>query len=361
MSIGWRLAWADLRSHRRLVSGLVVLVFVPLYSGLLLGGYGRSIETIERRVRPLLVVQEANTVGEIAGSRIPASTAQVLRRRGVSDAVAEVHAVTGERIDLATLVRGVELDRYRDIESPPLVAGRLLSRDDPPRSVLVGERLADRRGVGVGDVLPIRGRDFTVVGVFALGTFADNEAWVPIGAAQEVLGWGSDVSLFVIPDEGVLRPGDALPGGLVVAQRGDIQVLAHEWLPLLRLIDVAVRALEVGAAVIVVMVLWRITWLRRRELGVVRLVGLPRATSSAYLLSHALAIVPTAMALGWVLAAMTARLVVTERFGFPVESRIDAVVVARTLGSAAAVFALGLIVPLVRLHRQPLAGLLRSR
>lgn len=361
MTIGWRLAWADLRSHRRLVFGLIVLVLVPVYAGLLLGGYARSIETIERRVRPLLIVQEANTVGEIAGSRIPAATEQVLRRRGVSDAITEVHAVTGERMDLATLVRGVELQRYRDVEQPPLVAGRLLTSDDPRRTTLVGERLAERRGVEPGDVLAIRGRDFDVVGIFALGTFADNEAWIPLEAAQEVLGWGTDVSLFVIPDEGVLHPGDVLPGGLVVARRGDIEILAHEWLPLLALIGVAARALQIGAAVILLMVLWRITWLRRRELGVVRLVGLPRAASTAYLLYHASAIVPTAMVLGWILAAFTAEVVATERFGFPVEARIDAVVVARTLGSAAAVFALGLIVPLVRLHRQPLASMLRAR
>jgi len=359
VSVGWRLARRDLVTHRGLAIGLGLLVAVPLSTTLVLDGYVRAIDEIRRETRPLLVVQAANTIGEISGSRIPADVEHQLRELGVTDPVAEIHAVAGERVDRAVLVRGIEVDRYRDIELFDLVAGRGLEPGDPPRTAMVGSELAARRGLAVGGEVELRGRRLTIVGLMHNGTFADNEAWVPIATAQEILGWGTDVSLFVVPDDGTLEPGAHLAGSLSVAQRGDTPVYSREWLPLLSLLGFAARTLEIGAGIVLGVVLWRLAWLRRRELGILRLVGLPRRTGVAYIASQGVVITVASIVLSVGSALIVARMSASESFGFPVESHVRVGVIVRAVATSLLVLGIGLAVPLVLLNRRRVADLLR--
>ena len=54
------------------------------------------------------------------------------------------------------------------------------------------------------------------MGTFQTGMYVDNEAWVALEDAQTLLGYGKDVSIFIIPDEGILSSGDTLPGGVSI-------------------------------------------------------------------------------------------------------------------------------------------------
>lgn len=351
------LAWGDLRERPGRAVALVVVIAMPLLATLLLDGYQRSMDDLESRIESHLVVQLANTIGEVAGSRIDADVAELLEARGVSEAVPEIHEITGERIDRGVLLRGVDVTRYRNVTTFEVIGGQALAPHQPPRTAMVGTRLAERRGVGVGDALAIRGRDFEVVGIFHVGTFADDEAWVPLTAAQEVLGWGTDVSVFVIPDEGVLEPGDVLPNALVVGRRGDSGLLLDEWQPLAALVTTGARALEAGAAVVLAVVLWRVAWLRRQQLGVLRMLGL-RGGAASYLVLQGGIIAGAAVVLAVALAVVAAPLLATEATGIPVAADLDPSTVGRTLTISLVVLGAGIVGPAVLFRRRTLVRLL---
>jgi len=346
----------DLMRRWRMMLALGLMVALTVMMVTLLDGYVRSIDVRFRSSQPRLVVQQESTVGEFAGSRIPASVADLLAAEGVSDAIAEVHAVTGTSGADAVLIAGVEPDRYRDLDPYRLVSGRHLRGGEAERTAIVGTSLADRLDASPGTSIRLRGRDFKVVGVFEVGTYLDDAAIVPLADAQRLLGWGDDVSLYVVPAEGPFVDGDTLPGGLAVSTRGDI-ALVDEWGPLLSLLSASVRLLAVGATAVLAVALWRLAWLHRVDLGLLRLLGFPRRLVALFLCTQALVLVVVAAATGtlaaWLITPRLARvtLAVTTR---PV---IDGVVLLRAAVYAAVVLAVALTIPLIALQRRGVGDL----
>lgn len=298
------LAARDLRRRWRVMAALGLMVALTVLMLVLLDGYVHSVDVRFRSSQPLLVVQQQSTVGEFAGSRIPASVGDDLRAMGL-DPVAEVHAVAGTSGSDAVLIAGVDPARYQALDPYHLLAGRHLRAGEGNRTAILGTVLADRFGAGPGDTVRLRGRDVEVVGVFELGTYLDDAALVPLADAQSLLGWGTDVSLYVVADDGTLRDGTVLAGGLVVASRGDI-ALVDEWGPLLDLLAAAVRLLAVGAVAVLALALWRLAWLHRIDLGVLRLLGFPNRLVTAYLAVQAAALVVVAVAVGALTAVLLA-------------------------------------------------------
>ena len=84
---------------------------------------------------------------------------------------------------------------------------------------MIGARLAEERQLLPGDMIPVRGRDFQVVGIFDVNTYASNEVWISLEDAQALLGWGTDVSVYVIPNGETYQEGDTLPGGISVVEK----------------------------------------------------------------------------------------------------------------------------------------------
>jgi ABC-type lipoprotein release transport system permease subunit len=355
-----RLALADLRTRGALAAGAILLVAVPLTGFLLLDGFGRGIDLqFGADSSRDLIVQESNSVGEVYGSRIPAAVETELLARGVRYAIPEIHTVAGTASDNAVLLRGVDPARYRAVTDTILESGRMLAPGDPPSAVIVGTDLAASRGVGPGDLLPIRGRPFEVIGVFAVGTYVDNEAWVSLAAAQGVLGWGGDVSVFVVPGDGPLQPGDRLPGPLSVARRGDFADITSEWDPILALTRVAAGTLAAAGAIILAAVLWRFAWLRRRELAILRSLGMSRRVGTVFLLTEGTVIVGTALVAAVAAALLLGEITPIKSFGIRAEAVFDTVVILRAAGVAAAVMAASLAVAAVRVHLARPAELLR--
>lgn len=324
----------------------------------LLDGYVRSIDVRFRSSQPRLVVQQESTVGEFTGSRIAASVADVLRSRGIADPIAEIHAVTGTSGADAMLVAGVEPDRYRDLDPYQLRAGRHLRADESERTAIVGVSLADRLDLSPGDVIRLRGRDFKVVGVFELGTYLDDAAIVPLADAQRLLGWGTDVSLFVLPDDGSLTEGELLPGGLVVSQRGDV-ALVDEWMPQLDLLATAVRLLALGAIAVLAVALWRLAWLHRMDLGLLRLLGFSRRAVAVFLGTQAVVLVLAAAGLGVVAAVIAAPRLAHTTLAVTTVPVVDQFVLFRAAVYAMFVLAIALSIPLIALLRRGVGDLVQ--
>lgn len=336
--ITMRLVAADLKVRFGLLGMTVLLLSIPVTSFLILDGFNRSLAVrFETALSTDLIVQETNSVGEVTGSRIPSQVGNDLVASGAAFAIPEIHAITGTSNANAVLLRGIDLDRYRSVTSFELSEGRALEPGDDPRAALIGSELATGRGIGTGDAIRLRGRDFTVIGVFTTGTYVDNEAWIAIEEAQRVLGWGDDVSIFVIPADGPYRPGDTVAATLSVVPRGEFVETIGEWDPILELSAMSTLALAVAAAIILAMVLWRLAWLRRRDLAVLRTIGMGRSVVFGYLGAHGIAATTSGLVLGIGLAAALSGLFSFDSLGFATRPVMDLGVIIRAAALGAVI------------------------
>jgi ABC-type lipoprotein release transport system permease subunit len=280
---------------------------------------------------------------------------------GVSQAVPELHDNVGTSFRDLLMLRGVQLERYQQVTSFKMLSGQALQPGDPQRTAMVGRRLADKLDLTPGQEILIRGRKFQVIGVFHTGTYADNEAWVSLTAAQTLLGWGEDVSLFILPDEGLLHPGDSLPGGLSVARHGAGPYLAiSQFDTMFQMLDIVVRTLAVAAVLALTNTLIRLAWLRRRELAILRCVGFQFQALIFYLFSQAVVLALAGTVLGIAGSGAIFTLMRADMGGMSLQPSLDPSLALTCLGLAAGISLLGTALPIAWLHQQKPADLLRS-
>jgi putative ABC transport system permease protein len=290
-----------------------------------------------------------------------ASVGDDLRAAQVSLVVPEIHTVVGTTTENAVLLRGIPLDTYALVEEYKMVTGRPLIEGDVPRLAMIGARLAEERNLLPGDIMQIRGRDFQVVGIFDIGTYASNEVWVSLEDAQTLLGWGTDVSVYVIPNGEVYKEGDSLPGGISVVRKGDSgAVLLAEWDPFLRLLTHITTALGVAAAVALASILWRLAWLQRRELAILRSIGFGKGSLAGYLFVQGSMITLLGFLFGGLGALGLGRLTEIKTAGISIQAVFDIKVVLASLVFAACISVAGTSVPAWWLNRFNLSALLRA-
>lgn len=347
----WRLALACL---------LLVTVPVGLYLSMRLFLSGMRAE-YSRISAGMLVVQKSDSMGEIYGSRLDPQIAVQLRRLGYANPIPAIHEIAGTTITNAVLLRGIDPARYPALDEFQILSGQMLDPSSPPRSAMIGYRLAEARQLAVGDSISLRGRDFTVTAIFKTGAYLDNQAWIALADAQALFNYGQDVSVYVIPDDGPLRAGDSLPGGLVIAQRGEmIRQVGEEYLSIVNFMGWVVQILAAATAAMLANVLWRLAWQQRREMSLLRSLGFGAWTPGLYLAAQALAIVLPGSLLG-VLAAHTVGKEVIQHiagFGLDTVSEPSALLSAGALSLA--ILLPGIAIPMAWFRRFDLADLLRS-
>jgi len=289
-----------------------------------------------------LLAQEAGSMGELYGSRLPAELRSELQKSGSSQVAAELHTVTGTSPENAVLLRGIELENYAGIEEFQIIEGRPLQPGDPPRTAMVGIKLAEDRNAYSNDWLEIRGRDFLVVGVFANGTYADYEVWISIKDAQALLGWGTDVSTFIIPAGESLKAGDSLPGGVAIVKKGESgEDLVKEWRPFFNLFGVIAYALGVAMAMALASMIWRLAWLRRRELAILQSIGFGKLALFWYLFVQGLGITTIGFLLGVTEALVVSKLIPLQATGISTEAVFNFYVILSSLGFAGLITLVG--------------------
>jgi ABC-type lipoprotein release transport system permease subunit len=285
MRVAAWLALRDLSAHRRQALALGIVFAIAVTAFVALGSYRQALlrDYIPAR-QDQLVIQETQSFAEFYGSRLSPRIAAVLEDLGVSGAVAEIHSIVGTSLENAVLLKGVDLEHYPQLDTFVIRAGRSLQPGDSPRQTMIGRRLADRLGAAPGDTIRLRGRPFEVIGVFETGTYAENEAWVPLAGAQDLLGWGQDVSLYIVPDDGRLTPGEQLLDGVSVVRRGELwSTFPQQWEGLMTLIGTVTQAIGLAAALSLAAMLWRLAWRRRRQIAVLRSLGFSRTVFAVYL------------------------------------------------------------------------------
>ena len=362
LAVTLRLGLQDLFRHRRLALVMALLITVAASLFTILEGYRTGLaDEFNTLSDQWLVVQQTESFGEFYGSRISSQVGDELAGRGVSLAVPEIHVLTGTSVQSATLLRGIDLQLYRRTETFTMDAGRALQPGDPVRLVMIGWRLAQNQQLKSGGTLLLRGRNFTVTGIFRTGTYADNEAWIGLKDAQDLLGWGSDVSVYLIPDEGLLHEGDSLSGGISVARRGTgVRILANQYQPIIDLMNVV--ALAMGAATILALanIFWRLAWLRRRDLAILLTVGFPAYSLVGYLLAQAAGVALAGILLSGLVVLLFSSMVKLAVTGFSVSLRLDPPTILASLGWVGLLVLIGSLVPAWWLSHLNLAGLLRA-
>jgi putative ABC transport system permease protein len=234
-----------------------------------------------------LVVQVSFGSGEIHGSRLNSDTEQLLKNYGYQP-IPEIHQVVGTSISNGIMMRGVQPEDLLKVSPFKLLAGRNLVAADAPRLAMVGTGLANRLKINVGDVLKLRGRDFTVIGIFKTGSYEDSQAWISLSDAQKLLDYGSDVSIYYIPDDGALHEGFNLAQGILIGRRGEAgNTFGKEIMSFFGYIGLLGGFAGVATSITLTNLLWRLAWLHRREFGIARTLGFGKSSVAIYLLTQA--------------------------------------------------------------------------
>jgi putative ABC transport system permease protein len=351
----------DLLSHWKLALAMSLVASVAIIVYLTLVGYQQGLETqFGSLSRAFLTVQETDSFGEIYGSRLAAQVGDELKTMGVELVVPEIHDIIGTSVDKAVMLRGVDLEQYNHVETYRLVSGQALEAGKAPRRAMIGYRLAENKKLGPGKTISLRGRDFTVIGVFRTDTYTDNEAWVSLEDAQALLGWGTDVSVYIIPEAGPVKVGDILSGGATAALRGEAgQSLSSQYKPVLDVHGAAAQVMGLVTALTLANVLLRLALIRKRDLAILRTVGFQRKSLGIYLGVQALAIALAGAiqaALGTIALSSVMRLGV---FGFDIRPVFDLSTLMNSAVWLLVITLAGSVLPVWAMNRLNLAQLLR--
>jgi putative ABC transport system permease protein len=352
----------DLLRHWKLVLPMSLVATVAISIYLILVGYQAGLAAQFGNLDPVfLTIQERNSFGEIYGSRLSAQVGMQLIGMGLKWVVPEIHDVVGTSIADAVLLRGIDLEHYGQVNSYRLVAGTSLHPGDAPRQAMVGYRLAEKLRLAPGGTISLRGRDFTIRGIFSTGTYADNEAWIGLKDAQDLLGWGSDVSVYIIQGGGSIKAGDNLPGGAVASVRGEGgQTLSSQYKPVLEVHGAAAQAMGVVTALTLANVLLRLALIRRRDLAILRTVGFQRSSLMIYLAVQAVGVSILGAALGWLITLGITSIVRLGVFGFDIRPLFDARTILVSGLWLMVITAAGATLPVWVINRLNLAQLLRA-
>jgi ABC-type lipoprotein release transport system permease subunit len=357
-----RLGLETLAARWKVTLLMVIIIALPLTGYLVLEAYRAGLAHQFPEVgSDLLVVQSSGSMGEFYGSRLPADLSTELKNRGAGLVIPEIHTVTGTSPDNAILLRGVPLESYAQIEEFRMLAGRPLLTGDAPRLTMIGVKLAERRKVNAGDYLEIRGRRFQVIGVFSTQTYADYEAWVSLPDAQILLGWGTDVSVYVIRANQGLRAGEQLSFGASIVPQGTSNgEIVKEWKSFLDFIATITYTLGLAAMVALSNLLWRLVWMHRHELAILRSLGFGQGAMSFYLVAQSGVITLLGYILGSLGAFLIGALTETRAAGISTQAYFSPQVLAASLLFAILIALAGSSVPVWQISQSNLTALLRD-
>jgi putative ABC transport system permease protein len=301
-----RMAVKDLKSRWVLALVMALLFSITFASYLALITYQKSLSATYFSLEAnWLVVQESYGSGEIHGSRLTNDIGQLLIDKGYDHPIPEIHQVVGTSLANGIMLRGVDPEDLYKISPFTLLSGRALEAGDSPRLAMIGQSLADRLRIEIGEVIKLRGREFTVVGIFKTGSYEDSQAWISLLDAQKLLNYGTDVSTYFIPDGGSVFEGDTIAKGISVGRRGDSgNTFGNEAMNFFNYLGLIGGFSGVATLITLINLLWRLTWLHRREFGIMRTIGFRRNSVVLYLSTQTFFILSTGAIIGGIFAIL---------------------------------------------------------
>ena len=157
-----------------------------------------------------------------------------------------------------------------------------------------------------------------------------------------------------------MKVGDSLPGGLSVVQKGETGVnLVKEWQPMFDLLSMIASTLGIAAAAALTNLLWRLAWLRRREIAILQSIGFGKSALTAYLLAQGICIALPGFIFGVLGALFLGEVTRLQTAGVSIYAVLDASLFGWSFLVACLITAAGSILPALWLARLNLADLLR--
>jgi ABC-type lipoprotein release transport system permease subunit len=226
MKLTLKLAWRNLWRNRRrtlLVVGAMAMMmsFLIMYDSMILGFetavYGNAIKLSGGNIQIRAIGYEdsysPNPMLPMGNGLDAVQAAEA--QPGVS--VALRHANTGGLVTnregvFPVGIYGIEPEKEKPVnpvmQDEFLVAGRFLQADDED-AIFIGQGLADAMGIGVGDRIPLSGknaneemskRTMTVIGIYNinLASLERQVVYVSLNAAQDIYGLGDNVTEVIL-------------------------------------------------------------------------------------------------------------------------------------------------------------------
>ncbi len=312
----WRLIYRGLATDPQRTALSVVAVGAAIVLVLVLEGFQAGLWDQVRSYRaewPVQLVVTPPGTSTLGFSRvaIPSETVETIRR---TPGVEKAHPLVGAPL---ILVLGdqrapITVIGYDTVGGPPrLSAGRPVSS---PGEAVMADALAKRFGLGVGNLVPLLGRDFRIAGL-ASGASSMLGSYVFVGvhdayAALSVAGdtgehAGSPNILLVEVEPGVQTSvvrqtlQKSLPGFTVLtpAELADNDVETAKGI-LGSVMRVFVAAAYVAGVLIIGMTLYAAVLERTRDYGIMKALGTRNTRLYRYVLGHALFFTVAGFALG---------------------------------------------------------------
>jgi len=357
-----KVAFSILRSQWRVVVLMIFFFAITVFSYLLLNGYRdsavRQFHTIDQNY---LIIHETDTSAEFYGSHVSSEVGIKLEEVGCSQVIPVIHSATGTLGRDFQFVMGVDLDQYQRVEKYEILAGRELKTGDPERNAMVGRILAEKDKLQVGDEISLRGRLFSVIGIFETHSFYDNDAWISLSAAQALLGWGKDISYYLVPDEGILNAGDVFMHGTVISHRGEsITYATQQLIDVIDLFSMIVLIVGIGTAFALGNVIFRLATLQQYQLAILRSVGFSKRLISFSVLIQAGVIFLVGFSIGLVAALLFPFIYQLNMFDIVIKPDLDVINILLPFLSLGCIALISISIPLLWIYHANLALLLRS-
>ncbi|MCJ7696139.1 MAG: ABC transporter permease [Anaerolineaceae bacterium] len=357
-----KVAFSILRSQWRVVVLMIFFFAITVFSYLLLSGYRdsavRQFHTIDQNY---LIIHETDTSAEFYGSHITSEVGKELVKIGSSQVIPYIHSATGTVGRDFQFVMGVDVDQYKLVEKYELLGGHDLKAGDPERYAMVGRILAEKDDLQVGDEISLRGRIFSVIGIFETHSFYDNDAIISLSAAQALLGWGTDISYYLVPDEGILNAGDVFMDGTVISHRGEsITYSTQQLINVIDLLSMIVLIIGIGTSFALGNVIFRLATLQQYQLAILRSVGFSKRLISFSVLSQAAVIFLVGFSVGLVAALLFPLIYQLNMFDLAIKPDLGVINIFIPFLSLGCIALISISIPLLWIHHANLALLLRS-
>jgi putative ABC transport system permease protein len=308
-----------------------------------------------------LVVGSSDGLGEIYGSRLSTDIGRQLEKMGYAAPIAEIRQMTGTSAKTMILIRGMDLDRYAEITPYKLVSGRALVPGDPTRDAMVGTILARNKELKLGETITLRGRKFKIVGIFETGALEDNQVWISLADAQTLLNYGSDVSIYFIPTDGVLQVGQKVQEGVSVSQKGENgRLYDHSLQSFFRFMGMVALLAGIATVITLINLLWRLAYLHRHEFGILKTLGF---RLNAFLLyfgtqSGIILLAGLVFGLGLAFGILFSTIKRLSVFGYGLAYSWNTQILWIMIGLTFGIFMVGIITPMINIQRKRIPDLL---
>lgn len=356
------LALRDMKKRWGLALVLTLLFALVFAAFLILFAYYKSATQMYSNLQEnYLVVGNSDGLSEIHGSRLTPQIRQRLVDMGYADPVPEIHQIVGTNLANGTLIKGIRLADYPRTNTFTLTEGRMLQADDQSRLAMIGATLANTKKLTLGSDVLLRGRKFRVVGIFKTGSLQDNEAWISLEDAKNLLNYGEDVSLFLIPDGGPLKAGDLLSPEILVTQRGESGGIFNSSVTsFLNFYSMVGALVGIATAITLGNMLFRLAYLRRQEFGILKSIGFGFKGLALYFFTQAGTIIFSGIIIGILTAILIINTMMTSfsAFGFGLSINIDLELFRNMTLLVLLFFSVSAFIPLVSVYRRPIPELL---